>query len=116
MAGTGRRELNQRRVRPRPNFVRHKGIIKTFEVFEVAARKREKTESTVLSGGKGSPVRRRTKVMSTIQASDRDAAMWDMRFAKAEMDGGIETDSVGNPYEDDPDVCKRAGSRKARRR
>ncbi len=53
--------------------------------------------------------------MSTIQASDRDAAMWDMRFAKAEMDSGVETDSVGNPYDDDADGGKRSRSRKARR-
>lgn len=80
------------------------------------ARKREKAaETTVVSGGKGSPVRRRTKVMSTVQASDRDAAMWDMRFAKAEMDGAIETESVGNPYDDDTAGRKRAVSRKVRR-
>ncbi len=79
------------------------------------ARKREKTETTVISGGKGSPVRRKTKVMSTVQASDRDAAMWDMRFAKAEMDGAIETESVGNPYDDDQAGRKRANSRKVRR-
>ena len=80
------------------------------------ARKREKAvETTVISGGKGSPVRRKTKVMSTVQASDRDAAMWDMRFAKAEMDSGMETDSVGNPYDDDPMGSKRPKSRKHRR-
>jgi len=82
----------------------------------VPARKRERTaDATVITGGKGSPVRRRTKVMSTVQASDRDAALWDMRFAKAEMDGEMETDSVGNPYDDDPMGRKRAGSRKNRR-
>jgi hypothetical protein len=85
-----------------------------IEVLEVAARKREKAaESTVLSGGKGSPVRRRKKVMDTVQASDRDAAMWDIRFARAEMDSGADTDSVGNPYDDDPAGRKR--SRKALR-
>jgi hypothetical protein len=84
--------------------------------FAVPARKREKAaESTVITGGKGSPVRRRTKVMSTVQASDHDAAIWDMRFAKAEMDGEVETDSVGNPYDDDPMGRKRSASRKYRR-
>ncbi len=78
------------------------------------AKKREKTESSVTVGGKGSPVRRKTKVMSTVQASDRDAAMWDMRFAKAEMGGEMETDSVGNPYDDDPMGRKRMSSRKNR--
>jgi hypothetical protein len=78
-------------------------------------RKREKAaESTVIVGGKGSPVRRKTKVMSTVQASDRDAAMWDMRFAKAQMDGEIDTDSVGNPYDDDQMGRKRAPSKKRR--
>ena len=86
-----------------------------IEVSAVSARKREKVETTVTSGGKGSPVRRKTKVMSTVQASDRDAALWDMRFAKAEMDGEVETDSVGNPYDDDPTGRKRVGSRKYRR-
>ncbi len=77
------------------------------------ARKRQKAaEATVISGGKGSPVRRKTKVMSTVQASDRDAAIWDMRFAKAEMDGEVETDSVGNPYDDDAMGRKRSGARK----
>ncbi len=85
-----------------------------IEVFAVPARKREKVETTVISGGKGSPVRRKTKVMSTVQASDRDAAIWDMRFAKAEMDSGMETDSVGNPYDDDPTGRKRPRSRKHR--
>ena len=69
----------------------------------------------MIAGGKGSPVRRKTKVMSTVQASDRDAAMWDMRFAKAEMDGEVETESAGNPYDDDPMGRKRQGSRKYRR-
>jgi hypothetical protein len=69
-------------------------------------------ESTVIVGGKGSPVRRKTKVMSTVQASDRDAALWDMRFAKAEMDGPDETESVGNPYDDDPMGRKRARLKK----
>jgi len=83
----------------------------------VAARKREKAaEPAVVSGGKGSPVRRRTRVMSTVQASDRDAAMWDMRFSRAEMDGEVETDSVGNPYGDDPAGRKRSDYKKARRR
>jgi hypothetical protein len=82
----------------------------------VPTRKREKAvETTVISGGKGSPVRRKTKVMSTVEASDRDAAMWDMRFAKAEMDSGIDTESVGNPYDDDPLGRKRSKSRKYRR-
>ncbi len=72
-------------------------------------------ESTVIVGGKGSPVRRKTKVMSTVQASDRDAALWDMRFAKAQMDGADETDSVGNPYDDDPMGRKRARLKKCRR-
>jgi hypothetical protein len=82
----------------------------------VSARKREKAaETTVISGGKGSPVRRKTKIMSTVQASDHDASMWDMRFAKAQMDGEMETDSVGNPYDDDPMGRKRSGSRKYRR-
>jgi hypothetical protein len=82
----------------------------------VPTRKREKAvETTVISGGKGSPVRRKTKVMSTVQASDRDAAMWDMRFAKAQMASGIETDSVGNPYDDDATGNKRSRSRKDRR-
>ncbi len=53
--------------------------------------------------------------MSTVQASDRDAAMWDMLFAKAEMDSGMETDSVGNPYDDDPMGRTRSKSRKYRR-
>jgi hypothetical protein len=76
-------------------------------------KKREFTEeSTVTVGGKGSPTRRKTKVMSTVQASDRDAALWDMRFAKAQMDGEVETDSVGNPYDDDPMGRKRARSKK----
>jgi hypothetical protein len=78
----------------------------------VSAKKREKAETTVISGGKGSPVRRKTKVMSTVQASDRDAAMWDMRFSKAEMDGSVETNSVGNPYDDDPMGRKRAPSKR----
>ena len=77
------------------------------------ARKREKAaESTVIVGGMGSPVRRKKKVMSTIQASDRDAALWDMRFAKAEMGDEIETESVGNPYDDDPIGRKRAAIKK----
>jgi hypothetical protein len=53
--------------------------------------------------------------MSTVQASDRDAALWDMRFAKAEMDGEIDTASVGNPYDDDPLGRKRSASRSHRR-
>ena len=82
----------------------------------MARKKREEAaEKTVLSGGKGSPARRRTQVMSTVQASDRDAALWDMRFAKAEMDGEIDTASVGNPYDDDPMGRKRGAQRKARR-
>jgi hypothetical protein len=83
----------------------------------VPARKRkEATETTVISGGKGSPIRRKTKVMSTVQASDRDAAMWDMRFAKAEMDGEVETDNVGNPYDDDPAGSGAGGWIEPRRR
>jgi hypothetical protein len=66
------------------------------------AKKREKAaETTVIVGGMGSPVRRKKKVMSTIQASDRDAALWDMRYAKAEMGDEVETHEVGNPYDDD---------------
>ena len=100
----------------RKRYSTKKATINEIEVFEVPARKRKETvETTVISGGKGSPVRRKTKVMSTVQASDRDAAMWDMRFAKAEMDGEVETDSVGNPYDDDPAGRKRSGSRKYRR-
>jgi hypothetical protein len=53
--------------------------------------------------------------MSTVQASDQDAALWDMRFAKAEMDGEVETESVGNPYDDDPEGRKRLTSTKNRR-
>jgi hypothetical protein len=87
-----------------------------IEGFSVARKKRqEAAEKTVVSGGKGSPLRRRTQVMSTVQASDRDAALWDMRFAKAEMDGEIDTASVGNPYDDDPMGRKRSARRKARR-
>jgi hypothetical protein len=74
-------------------------------------KREEAAESTVRVGGKGSPVRRKTKVMSTVQASDRDAALWDMRFAKAEVDGEIDTASVGNPYDDDPMGRKRARTR-----
>ena len=82
----------------------------------MAKKKREEVaEKTVRTGGKGSPVRRRTQVMSTVQASDRDAALWDMRFAKAEMDGEVETASVGNPYDDDPMGRKRSAVRKYRR-
>jgi hypothetical protein len=77
----------------------------------VPAKKREKAEKTVISGGKGSPVRRKTRVMSTVQASDRDASMWDMLFSKAEMDRAVQTDSVGNPYDDDPMGRKRLGSK-----
>jgi hypothetical protein len=77
----------------------------------VRAKKHEKGETTVISGGRGSPVRRKVKVMSTVQASDRDAAMWDMRFSRAEMDGAIRTDSVGNPYDDDP-MGRKRGARK----
>jgi hypothetical protein len=84
----------------------------TNEVFAMPRKKREEAvESTVRAGGKGSPVRRKTKVMSTVQASDRDAALWDMRFAKAEMDGEIETASVGNPYDEDPMGRKRSRAR-----
>ena len=82
----------------------------------MARKKREEAaEKSVLSGGKGSPVRRRTQAMSTVQASDRDAALWDMRFAKAEMDGEIDTASVGNPYDDDPMGRKRVAPRKNRK-
>lgn len=80
-----------------------------------AKKRKESTQTKVTAGGKGSPVRRKTKVMSTVQASDRDAALWDMRFAKAEMDGEMETDSVGNPYDDDPEGRRRLTSRKYRR-
>ena len=77
-------------------------------------KKRERgAESTVTAGGRGSPVRRKTKVMSTVQASDRDAALWDMRFAKAEMGGEIETESVGSLYDDDPTGCKPSRSQEA---
>lgn len=86
---------------------------KRDEELAVPKKKREcAKESTVIVGGKGSPVRRKTKVMSTLQASDRDAAMWDMRFAKAQMDGPDETESVGNPYDDDPMGRKRARLKK----
>jgi hypothetical protein len=50
--------------------------------------------------------------MSTVQASDRDAALWDMRFAKAEMGEEIDTESVGSPYDDDPMGRKRARCKK----
>jgi hypothetical protein len=86
---------------------------KRGEVSAMPKKKREcATESTVIVGGKGSPVRRKTKVMSTVQASDRDAALWDMRFAKAQTDGPDETDSVGNPYDDDLMGRKRARLKK----
>jgi hypothetical protein len=85
---------------------------KRDKAVTVARTKHDKADSTVIVGGKGSPVRRKTKVMDTVQASDRDAAIWDMRFAKAEMDGPVETDSVGNPYDDDPSGRKRLGSKK----
>src|SRR5215472_13588301 len=43
-----------------------KSTINGIEVTAVPARKREKAaEATVVTGGKGSPVRRKTKVMST---------------------------------------------------
>jgi len=74
-------------------------------------KREEAAVSTVRVGGKGSPVRRKTKVMSTVQASDRDAALWDIRFAKAEVDGEIDTASVGNPCDDDPMGRKRARTR-----
>lgn len=86
---------------------------KRDEVAAMPRKKRERgAESTVTVGGRGSPVRRKTKVMSTVQASDRDAALWDMRFAKAEMGGEIETESVGSLYDDDPTGCKPSRSRK----
>jgi hypothetical protein len=89
---------------------------KRIEGFSVARKKREEAaEKAVSTGGKGSPVRRKTQVMSTVQASDHDAALWDMRFAKAEMDGEIDTASVGNPYDDDPMGRKRSASRRYRR-
>ncbi|MGO9057379.1 MAG: hypothetical protein ACLQU2_08340 [Candidatus Binataceae bacterium] len=75
-------------------------------------KEKREAESTVTVGGRGSPVRRKTKVMSTVQASDRDAALWDMRFAKAEMGGEIETQSVGSPYDDDPMGHKPSRSKK----
>lgn len=91
-----------------------KSVIKRRdEVLAVPKKKREsEAESTVTVGGKGSPVRRKTKVMSTVQASDRDAALWDMRFAKAEMGGPVDTESVGNPYDDDPMGRKRVRAKK----
>ncbi|GEM_PF-5578976 len=64
------------------------------------------------SGGKSAP-RRKTKVMDTVEATDRDAAMWHIPFARAEMGAGVDTESVGNPYDDDPRGRKR--SRKVRR-
>jgi hypothetical protein len=80
----------------------------------VAAKKREETASMVREGGKGSPARRKTKVMSTVQASDRDAAIWDIKFSRAEIGDEIDTDSVGNPYDDDPMGRKRAGQAQRR--
>jgi hypothetical protein len=81
----------------------------------VAAKKREEAASMVREGGNGSPVRRKTKVMSTVQATDRDAAIWDIKFSRAEIGDEIDTDSVGNPYDDDPMGRKRAGQDRRRR-
>lgn len=79
-------------------------------------KKREGREETMVTvGGKGSPVRRKTKVMDTVQATDHDAALWDMRFAKAEMGGPVKTESVGNPYDDDPMGRRRCTPKKHRR-
>ncbi len=55
---------------------------------------------------------RKSKVMSTVQASDQDAAIWDIPFAKAEMDEPTQTESVGNLYGDDEMGMRRSAPRK----
>lgn len=45
---------------------------------------------------------RRRAAEGTKQATDQEAAAWDIPYSRAEFNGGIETDSVGNPYDEDP--------------
>lgn len=46
--------------------------------------------------------RRHEVAGDTKQATDRESGAWDIPYARARFEPGMDTESVGNPYDDDP--------------
>ncbi|HLH76118.1 MAG TPA: hypothetical protein VKV28_04850 [Candidatus Binataceae bacterium] len=58
------------------------------------------------------PSKRHQRRGDTEQATDRESGAWDIPYARARFEPGVETESVGNPYADDPMGERRERDRK----
>jgi|GEM_PF-5346307 hypothetical protein len=58
------------------------------------------------------PSKRHEPAGGTKQVTDRESGAWDIPYARARFEAGIETESVGNPYDDDPMGERRERDRK----